>query len=385
MNIRSKVKRILSLVVALAVLIPVTLAARPIAITWDWFVSDPDVQYFRYQLNGEEEEGWTVVGADVASYTSDTLDGSVSHALYLQQSYDGEVWSESAVSSVAALFPVEQEPAEPLTEETPASSSSISLVGEVPVEEPVAEAVVEPVLEEAAPEPAPVITAVEPAPVEEASPVVASVAVAAPVAYNATKSGVDIKLGAVYGLIDPSTPDADRKDYDRLIPGIELNWRVDNALKLGGRMGLGFQLGGFYEAHLASAASTLIDTSNRFSFATKWFETGAWDDVHHVYGLSLAPRFSFAFSEKTSLVLVAGGRVMLSTDALSPQETLPAVIPLIGNQSYLGLNYSVGGSLEFRHNFSKGFGLGLGLDYDYLFGVNNRHSFGASLIVSIGN
>ncbi len=89
--------RIFSLVAAL-ILMPALLFAVPVVITWDWMLDDPAVTHFRYQLDGEDADGWTVVDAMTTSYTAEDLDGSVEHTLYVQQSYDGIHYSESALS-----------------------------------------------------------------------------------------------------------------------------------------------------------------------------------------------------------------------------------------------------------------------------------------------
>ncbi|AEC02568.1 hypothetical protein [Parasphaerochaeta coccoides] len=404
MNIR--IKRILGLICAIAILFPAIIMARSVAITWDWFLNDPEVTYFRYQLDGENEEGWTVVNADVFAYTSDPVDGTVPHALYLQQSYDGVLWSASAVSGVDILFPPVEEviPEKPVVESVPPTSSGV-LASEgsaetveaapvspdvVPVsEEPVAEnpvavepvAVEAPAVEDSAPatEPTPVVdTPEEVKPVASVTTVAAVPAKVVAKPVNALAKSLDIKVGASYAIFDEVGA------YDRLVPGADLTWRLDNGLKLGNRFGVGLQVGIFYDAYLKSASATPVVEANRFKFETNWFKTGAGTTLHHVYGISLAPRFSFAFSEKTSLSLVGGGRIIFSTDALSGSELIPGRIPLISQKPFVGLNYGLIGSLELRHNFSKGFGIGLGLDYDYLFGANARHSFGASLFMGIG-
>ena len=72
--------------------------AADVDVTWEWYNNDPAVKFFRYQLDGELDGGWTVVPSDVTSYTVNNLDGSQSYGLYLQQSYDGIWWSESTVA-----------------------------------------------------------------------------------------------------------------------------------------------------------------------------------------------------------------------------------------------------------------------------------------------
>ncbi len=64
-------------------------------VTWIWYENDPNVSYYRYQLDGEDDDNWTVVEWNVNEVTLE-LDVSVEHVLYLQQSYDGEVWSVSS-------------------------------------------------------------------------------------------------------------------------------------------------------------------------------------------------------------------------------------------------------------------------------------------------
>ena len=66
-------------------------------VTWTWYENDPDVQYYRYQVDGEDDGRWIVVDSWV-NEVSLTLDVSVIHTLYLQQSYDGELWSESSAT-----------------------------------------------------------------------------------------------------------------------------------------------------------------------------------------------------------------------------------------------------------------------------------------------
>ena len=64
-------------------------------VTWVWFENDSNVEYYRYQIDGEDDDKWTVVDWTVTEVTV-TLDVSVLHTLYLQQSYDGINWSPSS-------------------------------------------------------------------------------------------------------------------------------------------------------------------------------------------------------------------------------------------------------------------------------------------------
>lgn len=72
------------------------LFAEEISITWEWDVANEDVVAFRYQLDGEEPDKWTVVDTSVTSYTLGPIEDTSFHILYLQQSYDREQWSASA-------------------------------------------------------------------------------------------------------------------------------------------------------------------------------------------------------------------------------------------------------------------------------------------------
>ena len=86
----------LLLCLALALISMVSLFAVQAYVTWTWFENDSDVQFYRYQLDAQNDDGWTIVGNDVNEITL-LLDVSQVHSLYLQQSYDGQIWSPSSV------------------------------------------------------------------------------------------------------------------------------------------------------------------------------------------------------------------------------------------------------------------------------------------------
>lgn len=184
-----------SIVIALLLVVVAGAFALDATVTWSWSQNDPDVKYFRYQLDGEEDAKWTVVGADVLNASFD-IDVSVEHTLYLQQSYDGANWSASSHTVSAA---VEEETVQADVVET-------SEPAEAPAEnvEPIAEPVVEPASEstepaETAPENnsddvQPEVSAEEPVVQEEV--VAETPAEEAPAVYPA-RSRID--LGVVYG------------------------------------------------------------------------------------------------------------------------------------------------------------------------------------------
>lgn len=141
-------------------------------VTWTWYENDPRVEYYRYQVDGQDDDKWTVVDKYV-SEVSVVLDVSVLHTLYLQQSYDGILWSASA-STDSEIF--EEQAAEE----------------EVPAEEPW----------EPEPQPAEEIPA-EPEPVEEAPAEPAE-----PVAVYVPVNAIDFGAGYMNHIPDSSGPKA---------------------------------------------------------------------------------------------------------------------------------------------------------------------------------
>lgn len=200
-----------SILIALLLVVVAGAFALDATVTWSWSQNDPDVKYFRYQLDGEEEGKWTVVDADVLSASYD-IDVSVEHILYLQQSYDGANWSASSHTVSAA---VEDETLQAAAAEVPetAETTAVPVEGSEPAAEPAAEPasetgveVVETASETKDEEVQPEAPAEEPvvqeAPVAEVSAEKAPKA--APAVYPA-RSRID--LGAVYGNTIPFDAD----------------------------------------------------------------------------------------------------------------------------------------------------------------------------------
>ena len=77
-------------------------------IRWQW--NDIGLDYYRWQLDGEAEDGWHVVKDSYLHADTFNLDPAVVHHFYLQASEDGVVWSESKVETWGGI-------AEPLMEE----------------------------------------------------------------------------------------------------------------------------------------------------------------------------------------------------------------------------------------------------------------------------
>lgn len=90
------------------VLILFTLILAPLAaektktITWKWQLTDPNIVVYRYQLDGEAEDGWTTVAGNVDTFSMSGLDPYVDHVLAIQASYDGKNWSKSSYSVAKA-------------------------------------------------------------------------------------------------------------------------------------------------------------------------------------------------------------------------------------------------------------------------------------------
>lgn len=144
-----KLTKVIFIAALLAMVVLPLSAKKAMVVSWEWELSDSDVTAYRYQLNGEEEDGWTVVDGTTASYTARGLDPYSDYTLYLQSSYDGLNWSESASSTAYALLVVGEEPVEevvePVEEEVPAVETLVEEV--VEAAEAVVEAVEEAVLE----------------------------------------------------------------------------------------------------------------------------------------------------------------------------------------------------------------------------------------------
>ncbi len=110
-------KKFLTLL-ALLVLLPVMAFATEVVITWEWMLDDPQITGFRYQLDGEDPDNWTVVDGMTSSCSIQHLDGSKEYTLYLQQTYDGVNWSPSAISVAMPLYSAEEIEAPIVEEET---------------------------------------------------------------------------------------------------------------------------------------------------------------------------------------------------------------------------------------------------------------------------
>ena len=124
-------KRLSKVLFALAVILLIAFplsAAKSMNVTWSWLLNDPYVTSYRYQLDGESEDGWTVVDGTTSSYQATGLDPYKDYTLYLQCTYDGKIWSDSATSTAYALLQVEEIVEDlPVVEEvTPVEAETVS-------------------------------------------------------------------------------------------------------------------------------------------------------------------------------------------------------------------------------------------------------------------
>ncbi len=65
-------------------------------VKWAWHSHDERVKWFRYQLNAEKEDGWTVVDSTITSANFPDSEGNI---LYVQASFDGINWSASGCAT----------------------------------------------------------------------------------------------------------------------------------------------------------------------------------------------------------------------------------------------------------------------------------------------
>ena len=136
-----RIFRFLLILASMMLLGMASLAAVSMTVEWEWLLDDPEVTAYRYQLGGEDPDGWIVVSADTSSYRASGLDPYQGYTLYVQRSYDGVNWSESAVSTASAMIPEGTEAILPEpeaaaeAEEPAAAEEAMQEVEAVPVEE----------------------------------------------------------------------------------------------------------------------------------------------------------------------------------------------------------------------------------------------------------
>lgn len=303
---------------AALVLLPAVLFAVPVVVTWEWLLEDPMVTTFRYQVDGEDDDKWTVVDSSVTSYTERGLDGTLAHTLYLQQSYDGVHFSGSAISVAEPMFPAieempvlaeepvivaEPEVLAPIAEEMPAVvvEEEIAPVAEAEAVVPVAEEFVaaeEPVMvaEEVA---APVETApVEPVVATQPEPVVAPVEpVELPKAKAESRYYTTISLGGTFNW-QSEKPGLSYEDKELQA---EIGIHLNNLKTFNKSLGFGVDIGLAYSPYLKNYGwGDVIKNLLDFDFATPF------NKLDHAATISIAPMLNMEFG-KVAFDLGVGG------------------------------------------------------------------------------
>ena len=329
---------------AALVLLPAVLFAVPVVVTWEWLLEDPMVTTFRYQVDGEDDDKWTVVDSSVTSYTERGLDGTLAHTLYLQQSYDGVHFSGSAISVAEPMFPaieempvLAEEPAivaepevlAPVAEEIPVvvAEEEIAPVAETEAVVPVAEEVV--VAEEVAPVAEEVIAAEEVVPVAEEviaaeevvaaeEPVMVAEEVAAPVETAPVEPVVATQPEPVVAPVEPVE-----------LPKAKADSRFYTTISLGGTANfLNTTIGGYNDINLQAGVGIQLNNLMTFNktlglgvdmeLMYSPYNKGGWGDLlkfqfsniinnlNHAATISIAPMLNMEFG-KVAFDLGVGG------------------------------------------------------------------------------
>lgn len=304
-----------------------SLFATEVSVTWEWEKNDADVAYFRYQLDNEAAEGWTVVPADVTSYTAEGLDGSLAYSLYLQQSYDGEYWSTSSVAVSKAVVPAKAQ----------------FVDSEVIDEEPavVEEAVVDvPAVE-------------EPAVVEEPAPLAPVEVVKQPSSFQFT---TDLSAGLGFGL------SSDVRKSVAVNLGLDFeNIAVAGPVGFDIRTDLGFDAYNRlpWREYIRKPAN--IISSDNYDWS-----------VHADLQLGMNVHAG-------AFMLYADGGARLVGNLLGYDST--NAFYSFGDK--LALKWGVTADIGMRVNIGKVFGLGAEASYTYLFDKSKRHMFDARAFMSL--
>jgi hypothetical protein len=390
-------KRKFITVLAVLILLPAFLFAVPVVVTWEWLLEDPLVTTFRYQVDGEEEDNWTVVDSSVTSYTERGLDGTVDHTLYLQQSYDGVHFSESAISVAEAMFPPEEEVPVVASEPVPAVEEMVAeepvpvaeeVVAEEPTEEvvPVAEEVVaeepaeevvpvaeEVVAEEPAEEVVPVdeeVVAEEPA--EEVVPVAEEVVAEEPVPVTEevvaeepaeeavhvaeepveekkeveSRSRTTLTMGGTFNFQNP-----DLNNYHRYNLQAELGVHMENLVTFNDSLGLGIDLGLAYSPYLESAYGWRNAATDALAFDL----STVLSNFDHAITISVAPMLNISMG-KTDFDIGLGGFLTwgpeLATD--NGDEFLYGAFAKAALEYHFNKTFSMGASAKYGLILSEG-------------------------------
>ncbi|MGE4466314.1 hypothetical protein, partial [Sphaerochaeta sp.] len=333
------------------------------------------------------------VDSSVTSYTERGLDGTVDHTLYLQQSYDGVHFSESAISVAEAMFPPEEEVPVVASEPVPAVEEMVAeepvpvaeevvaeepapvaeeVVAEEPTEEvvPLAEEVVaeepaeevvpvaeEVVAEEPAKEVVPVaeeVVAEEPVPVTEEvvaeEPAEEAVHVAEePVEEKKeveSRSRTTLTMGGTFNFQNP-----DLNNYHRYNLQAELGVHMENLVTFNDSLGLGIDLGLAYSPYLESAYGWRNAATDALAFDL----STVLSNFDHAITISVAPMLNISMG-KTDFDIGLGGFLTwgpeLATD--NGDEFLYGAFAKAALEYHFNKTFSMGASAKYGLILSEG-------------------------------
>jgi len=325
-------KRFLA-VLALLVLVPTIIFATGVAITWEWMIDDPQVTGFRYQLDDENVDNWIVVDGETTSAVFQNLEGSAEYSLYLQQTFDGVNWSDSAVSVAYPLFEAEPVVAEVVEEIEPVEVPIIEAVIEAPVEEvvveaPMVEAVVETPMVEAVVE-TPMVEAVVETPVESPIKDVVfeapkkEVAIETPMKESvieapmkeATSTGngyytsIGFNLGASYDLAEIEA----NESYTNLQPVIGLSFGFNNIKAINENIGFGVDLDANLVGYIGNGADFFEETLVLYQ-----------DNTDFSLQIALVPEIEFIFGDLGIDLGLVGGMTLVNVNYVGTANINPS-------------------------------------------------------------
>ena len=334
-------KRFLT-VLALFVIVPTMIFATGVAISWEWMIDDPQVTGFRYQLDDENSDNWIVVDGDTTSAVFQNLDGSAEYSLYLQQTFDGVNWSDSAISVAYPLFDAEPVVAD-VIEEAPVEDAMVSPMEEAPMVESVVEAPMEEAIVEAPMEEAIVEAPMEEAPMEEApmeeAPMEDPIVEVPMENTNSSESryftSIGLNVGVAYNLANIGT-------YEKLQPILGMSLGFNNIKTFNNYVGLGLDLDINTFGYMKSGSKIYEELLNFYQDNTKFS-----------FKITLVPEIEFNFGKFGMDLGLVGGVSLVNVPYVGE-----AVIPPTFDQ----LNYVVftyGLKTSFDYHFTDLISLGL--------------------------
>jgi len=375
-----------SLLLVALVLFAASLFAAPVVVTWEWMLEDPNVTTFRYQVDGENPDGWIVVDSSVTSYTVKGLDGSKAYTLYLQQSYDGENFSGSAQAVSEPMVPAEPVVAEVVEPAIPEGQMVVAEAEPVVVAEPEPVVVAEPepvvvaepepvVVAEAEPvvvaepepvvvaEPEPVVVAEpEPVVVAEPEPVVAAepepVVAAEPVVAE-EKAKADsrfmktITLGGNLSRLS-ATISNNVPAFNSINLEAELGLQLRNLMTFNETFGLGLDVSLAYTPYYSGSWSTAV--KNIFTDFS-----GVMSDFTQAGTVSVAPMLNMQFG-KVAINLGAGGFFTYGPNFISTK-----------NEAFM---YGAFAKVGLAYQFNSWFSMGANAKYNFVLSdLTNKPQF----------